>query len=227
MIILIKVKLLKYDEDVLKQIGMMAGICYGTTNEKAFKRIAKRCLAENHGRVTEFTDIYMEISGISAKVAREFYTHVIGTSRMQESTRYIDYSKGDLAVVKPKSVMANEDASSLWDKTIFTIQQAMKDLKVFDVPVEDLTNLLPLAYETKIVVKINLRALIHMFHVRACTCAYWEYRDLMNVIKKEVSGISEDWKFIADNYFVPKCVASGYCDETTRHCGLRPLKEKE
>lgn len=102
----------------------------------------------------------------------------------------------------------------------------MRDLKELEIPNEDLTNLLPLAYDTTMVLKINLRALIHMFHVRACTCAYWEYREFMKELKDLLGGLDEEWKFIADNYFVPKCVAIGYCTEKTRHCGLRPLKEK-
>ena len=217
------IKILNYTENPLTTCGMVAGICYDTTNPKRFPNIAKRCLEEGHGRISEFADVILEIDGYSAKMIRELYTMIIGTSRVQASTRYIDYSKF-FDYIKPKTVANNQKASILWDETMVNINKAMLTLKDMGVPVEDFTNLLPLAYQTKMVLKINLRALIHMFHVRACTCAYWEYRDFMKELKQKLSELDDEWKFIADKYFVPKCIANGYCDEKTRSCGLKPLK---
>lgn len=218
------VKILSVEQNPLTTIGGVAGICYGQTNPKRFPNIAKRCLAEDHGRVLEFTNVTLEIDGVSAKVGRELLRH-IHMSSLQASTRYIDYSNGgQFAYITPPSIKTDEQ-KAIWDNTMKDIQEAMVKLKELEVPVEDFTNLLPLAYSTKIVVQINLRSLIHMFHVRACTTAYHEFRTLMRDIKKQLSEVSEEWKFLADNYLVPKCVASGYCTEKMRHCGIRPLKE--
>lgn len=217
------VKILSVDNNPITKIGSMAGICYGTTNEKRYYNIGLRCLRENHGRVQEFTDITLEISDISAKLGRELYTHIVGTSRLQESTRYIDYSKG-FGYIIPHTVKNNKEALTTWDSTMEKIYKSMSELKELGIPLEDYTNLLPLAYSTKIVIKISLRALIHMFHVRACTCAYWEFRELMNNIKKALSQIDDEWGIIANEFFVPKCIAMGYCEEKMRHCGIRPLK---
>lgn len=107
------------------------------------------------------------------------------------------------------------------------IQKGMDSMKELGVPIEDFTNALPIAYSTKMILKINLRALIHMFHVRSCTCAYLEYRELMKELKKEIFMLEdEEWVFLAKEYFVPKCIASGYCDEITRCCGIRPIKKE-
>lgn len=217
------IRILEIDKKPLTKIGQVAGYCYDTTNPKAFKRIGKSCLAEGHGRTLEFVDMILEIDGISAKLARELYTHIIGTSRLQASTRYIDYSK-QFDYVTPETIQKNEEALKVWNLHMTQVQGAMRKLKELGIPTEDFTNVLPLAYSTKVVIKINLRSLIHMFNVRACSCAYLEFRQLMANIKHLLSDVDEEWKEIADKYFVPKCVAVGYCEEKRRHCGLRPLK---
>ena len=79
----------------LQMIGEMAGICWGSDIEdqkKNYKR-AIDCIESGHGRVIEFPDVYMELSGYSAKVIRELYTHIGGQpTRLQASTRYINYT---------------------------------------------------------------------------------------------------------------------------------------
>ena len=84
--------------------------------------------------------------------------------------------------------------------------------------------LLPLGMETKIVDKRNLRNLVDMSGQRMCTRAYWEYRQMFNDIAKALSEISEEWKYIVDNYFMPKCDKVGYCTEK-KSCGRKPKKE--
>ncbi|MGL5751528.1 MAG: FAD-dependent thymidylate synthase [Paraclostridium sp.] len=219
------IKILDITKNPLTHMGMIAGICYGQDNPKRFRKIAERCLSEGHGRVSEFANVTIEIDGYSAKVIRELYTHIIGTNRVQSSTRYIDYSSGGFEYTVPESVSKDLHSRMIWDNVMNTIQASMNQLKEKGVPVEDFTNLLPLAYTTKMVLNINIRALVHMFNVRACTCAYWEYRDLMKELKSVLSQQDDEWKYISDNYFVPKCVAIGFCDESTRHCGIRPLKK--
>lgn len=217
------IRIIEYTEKPLTHIGGIAGICYGQDNPKRFRKIAERCLAEGHGRVSEFADVTIEVDGYSAKMIRELYTHIIGTSRVQSSTRYIDYSQ-QFEFVTPKTIEKDKYALDVWNNTMVDISLAMERLKELGIPVEDFTNLLPLAYTTKMVLKINLRALIHMFHVRACTCAYWEFRDFMRDLKGELSKLGDEWEFLSKEYFVPKCIANGYCDEKMRNCGIRPLK---
>lgn len=217
------IKLLNYTELPLTTCGKVAGICYDTTNPKRYPNIAKRCLSEGHERISEFADITIEISGYSAKCIRELYTHIVGTSRLQASTRYIDYTQ-QFDYIIPESVKQNESASRIWFLAMANIKKSMLDLKELGIPVEDYSNILPLAYDTTMVLKINLRALIHMFNLRLCTCAYWEIRNLMKELKNILSQLDDEWRYIADNYFVPKCIIDGYCTEATRNCGIMPIK---
>ena len=74
-------------------IGRMAGICWGApvdSEQKNYKR-GLECIKSRHGRTWEYVEVYMVLEGWSARVIREFYTHIGGApTRLQESTRYVD-----------------------------------------------------------------------------------------------------------------------------------------
>ena len=71
-------------------IGERAGVCWNadtSDREKNYKR-GMDCILANHGRTLEFVNVEMIIDGYSAKVIREFYTHIGSLpSRLQASTR--------------------------------------------------------------------------------------------------------------------------------------------
>ena len=100
----------------------------------------------------------------------------------------------------------------------------MKKLKSLGIPNEDSTNLLPLAYKSKMVWKVNLRTLVHFMQKRLCSRAYWEIRNLCNDICKELSNYSEEWALLVKVLFVPECEFLGYCREV-RSCGRMIKKE--
>lgn len=208
-------------------IGKRAGICWGadiTDDEKNYKR-GIDCILSNHGRTFEFVNIEMVLDGYSARVIREWYTHIGGSpTRLQASTRYINYNDFDFVV--PKSVKNNKD-NDAWEsyiKAIKTIKNSCQELSNSGVPREDIGMLLPLGMTTKIVDKRNLRNVIDMSKNRKCTRAYWEFRELFNDVEKELSKVSEEWKWIVDNLFMPKCEQLGYCPE--KHgCGRKSQKE--
>lgn len=80
--------------DPISLMGRRAGICLGkdiTDSEKNYKR-GLDCIKSNHGRVFEFVNIEAIIEGYSARVIREWYTHIGGSpTRLQSSTRYVNY----------------------------------------------------------------------------------------------------------------------------------------
>ena len=221
-----KVKILtETTKNPITLMGTRAGCCWDdniSDNEKNYKR-GLDCIKSGHGRVMEFVNVEMIIDGYSAKVLREYYTHIGGLpSRLQASTRYINYSKGSgFAYVTPKSIEKNE-AKTAWDAWMHTLNDAIKTLIAeYDVPVEDATMLLPLAYCTKIVDKRNLRNLVDMSRVRMCNRAYHEYRKMFTDICNALREYSDEWKWIVDNLLHVKCDEVGYCTET-KSCGRRP-----
>jgi thymidylate synthase (FAD) len=81
---------------------------------------------------------------------------------------------------------------------------------------EDARFLLPQAVETKIIVTMNVRELLHFFSERLCSRAQWEIRELakrmLEECKKVLPAIFEE--------VGPKCVILGYCPENQQSCGF-------
>jgi len=207
-------------------MGERAGVCWGADVEDAAKNYARGidCIKSGHHRVMEYVNVEMIIDGYSARVIREWYTHLGGApTRLQASTRYINYKEFDYVI--PQKVAANEEARKLYTDTMEAITRACSVLESeCGIPREDAAMLLPLGMCTKIVDKRNVRNLIEMSHQRLCTRAYWEYRELMKDLMKALSEYSDEWKYLVDNYFMPKCELSGYCTEK-KCCGRKPYKE--
>ena len=61
--------------------------------------------------------------------------------------------------------------------------------------------------------KRNLRNVIDMSHQRECSRTYWEFRNLFKEWKRQLRNIDEEWAYLVDNYFKPKCEVLGYCPE--------------
>jgi len=208
-------------------IGSRAGYCWGadvSDNEKNYKR-GLDCIESNHGRTLEYVNVEMVIDGYSARVIREWYTHIGGApTRLQASTRYINYA--DFEYVTPKKVAADPEAKAIYDSIMEKISEAGRELEALGIPREDSAMILPLGMTTKIVDRRNLRNLIDMSRQRMCTRAYWEYRELFSDICKALSEYSEEWKQIIDSQMMPKCELLGYCPERYS-CGRKPKKERE
>ena len=212
----------------ITMIGAEAGVCYGSDiidNEKNYKR-GINCLKTNHGRTWEFPDVYMILDGYSARVAREFYTHIAGApTRLQASTRYINYAKG-FDYVTPGTIKKDPERLRIFDEAMKNISEAAEKLDEVGVPREDIAMLLPLGMETRIVCKHNFRNLVSMSQQRMCTRAYWEYRQVFSDLSKALSEYSDEWKYLVDNYFMPKCEFFGFCTEV-KSCGKKPKKENK
>ena len=195
-------------------IGKRAGLCWGADtqdDEKNYKR-GIDCISANHGRTLEYVNVEMVIDGYSARVIREWYTHIGGApTRLQASTRYIDYGWFDYVI--PHSIEDDDKAKTLYTNAVEVVSEAMKKLEKAGIPREDCAMLLPLGMTTKIVDKRNLRNLIDMSRNRMCTRAYWEFRELFDDILKALSEYSNEWKYITETQMKPKCECLGYCPE--------------
>ena len=196
-------------------IGKMAGVCWGANTKDDIKNYQRglECLKANHGRTFEFVVVDMVLEGYSARVIREWYTHIGGApTRLQASTRYVDYK--DFPYVTPPSIENNMLAEPVYRRTMKDIREGLQALEELGVPKEDCAMILPLGMTTKIVDHRNVRSLMDMSHQRKCIRAYWEYRELFADLENALSSYSKEWKYIVDNHFKPKCEVLGYCPET-------------
>lgn len=208
-------------------IGKAAGACWGANTEDQEKNYNRGldCIKAQHGRTWEYPEVYMVLEHYSARVIREFYTHIGGApTRLQESTRYVDCT--NFKYITPPAIELNKQAkvTNIYKDTMDTIAKAISTLEELGVSREDSAMLLPLGMETKIIVRMNLRTLVSMANQRLCTRAYWEFRELMCDLKKALIAYSIEWKYLANELFVPKCDTCGFCTEKFS-CGRAPRKD--
>lgn len=214
------IHIIQATEKPLTLIGSMASTCWDS-KPKSLRETGIKCINSGHGRLAEFPDIIIEITGYSNRVIRELYTHHIGVTRLQQSTRYVDCSDFDYYI--PDSVLENPSMLQEYNSIHTQIQNVYSRMLANGIPKQDCANVLPLSMHTKVVLKINVRALMHMANLRMCERALLEYRQLMCELKKVLSEIDDEWSLICDKYLIPKCESAGYCAEE-HSCGLYPKK---
>jgi len=219
------VTILPYTTKVpLEMMGHCAGICWGGNVEDEAKNIKRGidCIESDHGRVLEFPEVYAILDDYSARVIREWYTHIGGMpTRLQESTRYIDYT--DFDYYEPEKISTNPEAHEIYQNVMNQISDACKKLDELGVPREDSANALPLGMTTGMVDKRNARNIMDMSRQRMCTRAYHEFRELFNDYLKALAEYSEEWAKLLEMTAMPKCEFLGYCPEK-KSCGRMPKK---
>lgn len=220
---------IKIDEhttkDPLALMGKMAGECWGAPTNNTEKNIAraKDCITSGHNRVLEYPQVYFTVSDISARLMREIYTHIGGLpTRLQASTRYIDYQSGFNYVIPP-AIAKNEEALYEYLDCMNYITASQKKLEKLGIPREDIAMELPLAMTTIVSYRTNARHLIDMSRVRDCNRAYWEYQAFMQLLEEVLSDYSDEWKYIVHNCFHAKCEEYGFCTEKNS-CGRFPKR---
>lgn len=194
------IKILNATSKPITHMGKVAGVCYNSNTERDdlnYKR-GMKCIKDNHGRIMEFADATMALDEYSARVMRELYTHIIGTSRVQASTRYIEYD--NFNYYTPECLEYNEE----YHDAMRSILESYNDLVNSGISKEHAANLLPLGMTSKVVLKINYRALLHLAEVRLCSRAYIEIQDMLKEMIEVISGIDDEWKELMA-YMKPRC----------------------
>ena len=80
--------------------------------------------------------------------------------------------------------------------------------------IEDARYVFPNACETKIIVTMNARTLLHFFNERCCNRAQWEIRAMATCMLKEVKRVAP----VLFKFAGPSCV-KGICQEGAMTCG--------
>ena len=157
------------------------------------------------------------LTDILQKVLREWYTHIgCLPTRLQGSTRYINYSKGEgFKYTTPPSVKKKQETELEWHSFMRYVNSKIQWFIENGIPVEDATMCLPIAYSSNMVDKRNFRNVVDMTaQKRSCSRAYWEYRnELMKDYLGALREYSDEWKTLVDMTCKPKCEKLGYCEE--------------
>jgi thymidylate synthase (FAD) len=195
-------------------------------NEKLRNRLFEELIRQGHGSTLEHPSFTFGIEGISRACSHQLVRHRL-SSYNQQSQRYVDVGDPQY-FVKPASLSG--DGGRFEEVVAETVgyyrdivdQFAAEGIKGEQAQ-QDARYIIPNAGRTNLVWTTNLRNLLHVSHVRMCSRAQWEIRQMMFECRRAMG----QFPLIA-RYMVVKCHpnAIGYCDEEFRSCGFRPKREE-
>ena len=178
-----QVELLYHTPDPERAIATAARLCYApvgaselmeTMPEDRVQSVLSTIMESGHFSTLEHASYTFAVDGVSRALTHQLVRHRIASFNPQ-SQRYVKYTEG-LSVVKPETVAANPETERVFDEAIDAALSAYAKLLDAGVPAEDARYLLPNAAETKIVITMNVRELLHFFGLRCCNRAQWEIR---------------------------------------------------
>ena len=179
------VTLLYHTPEPERAVATAARLCYAPvggrelmeslTDEK-IRKVLTTIMSSGHFSTLEHASYTFAVEGVSRALTHQLVRHRLA-SYNQQSQRYVKF-KEEPPIVRPASVDTNPEAAQAFDEAIDACWQAYDKLVQVGVPAEDARYILPNACETKIVVTMNIRELMHFFSNRCCNRAQWEIREL-------------------------------------------------
>lgn len=179
------VRLLYHTPDPERAIAAAARLCYApvgaaelaeTMSDAAVRRVLATIIGSGHLSALEHASYTFAIDGVSRSLTHQLVRHRLA-SYNQQSQRYVTYADEPSFIVPP-TVAADERVAATFDAAMRASFAAYRELLGAGIPAEDARYVLPNAMETKIVVTMNVRELLHFFELRCCKRAQWEIRAL-------------------------------------------------
>ena len=215
------VELLQYPEDPERAVATAARLCYAPVGAKELmetmppervESVLSTIMKSGHFSTLEHVSYTFAVDEVSRALTHQLVRHRIASFN-QQSQRYVKF-KGEIPMVKPATVAADPECNRLFDEAAAAVAEAYRALVAAGIPAEDARYLLPNACETKIVITMNVRELLHFFELRCCNRAQWEIRELAEKMFALVYPV-------APHIFAkagPACLC-GACPEGKMCCG--------
>jgi thymidylate synthase (FAD) len=178
-----KVALLQYTPEPERTVALAARLCYSPADiDELQKKISsadirnflEKIMSLGHQSVLEHASFTFGIEGISRVTTHQLVRHRIA-SFSQQSQRYVSHTERFSAVIPP-TIADRPEVLARFKEQLAALHQAYAEMVEAGVPAEDARYILPNATETKIIVTMNARELLHFFELRCCERAQWEIR---------------------------------------------------
>lgn len=223
------VVLLAHTPDPVETVAAAARLCYSAADVNAItEKVAsndqepfiEKLVNSGHLSPIEHASFTFAIEGISRACSHQLVRHRLA-SYSQQSQRYVSMEDGFRYIIPP-SIARDPSLKEQFEFFMEGIQEfynrllsALNDRGIEgEAAYEDARFVLPNAAETKIIVTMNGRELLHFFARRCCRRAQWEIRamaiEMLKLVKKTAPAIFNDAG--------PACV-SGSCPEGAYSCG--------
>ena len=216
------VRLIAHTPEPEKVVAAAAKLCYsdahitdlldGLTEEKTAKFLTM--LSDlGHASPIEHASFTFGIEGVSRTLLAQITRHRIASFSVQ-SQRYVRLD--DFHYVIPPEIEAIPEAKAAFLESMDEegMPEKQARAKASKQANEDARFVLPNACETKMVVTMNARSLQNFFHLRCCSRAQWEIRQLAEEMFRLVYPVAPHIFSKAG----PACV-SGPCPEGKMCCG--------
>lgn len=221
---MVSVSLLSHTPEPERVIGAAARLCYAPVGAaelaerltaEEIERLLKLILKSGHLSVCEHASFTFAIEGISRACSHQLVRHRLA-SYSQQSQRYVKLSRP--VVIVPPTIAGDSELAEQFTQATEAAYAEYRSLLDAGVEAEDARYLLPQAVETKIVVTMNARELLHFFTLRTCERAQWEIRALAERMLQLVLPLART-VFAKSG---PACIR-GRCPESKFYCG-KPRK---
>ena len=228
-----KVKLIRYTADPEATVALAAKLCYSnrelddlTDNILAGDNGAfiGRLVDMGHQSPMEHASFTFSIEGVSRALLAQITRHRIASFSVR-SQRYVSESAFNY-VIPPAIEELGAAAVARYVGQMDTIMDWYRDwqsaLGHGEKSNEDARFILPNACETKMIVTMNARELMHFFELRCCNRAQWEIRGVAWRMLEEAVKV-------APNLFRdcgPGCLR-GECPEGKKSCGKAAEVKKQ
>ncbi|MCF7887502.1 MAG: FAD-dependent thymidylate synthase [Candidatus Omnitrophica bacterium] len=235
-----EVNLLSYTNNPQKVIYSAARQCYSKlsadqiyndqeklTSEK-LKKFISHLVKRGHLSPLEHVSFTFSATGLSRVCTHQLVRHRIA-SYSQQSQRYV--SMDDFKFVVPKAIKNNKEAEASFIEATDYLKNKYKQIREIlekntnldkEKINQDLRFLLPQGCQTKIVLTMNSRQLLHFFAERLCLRAQWEIRELATKMLVLVKKVLPEIFGMAG----AKCRQLGFCPESAKDCPLNPKKQE-
>lgn len=235
-----RVKLLAVTEGGEKLAASAARLCYASDpatidqHEPADNaRLIRQVCGMGHLSTIEHVNFTFLLEGVSRALTHQLVRHRVA-SYSQRSQRYVSHDSFEyimplrLAGKTVKTPAGDVPAEAYYHDTMMYLNDRYKALCEAiggngEECREDARYVLPNACETKIIVSMNARELVHFFGERLCLRAQWEIRHVAN---RMLMLCREACPTIFGR-LGPKCVQAGKCVEGKLSCGtFKEVREK-
>jgi thymidylate synthase (FAD) len=223
----LKVTLLSHPNGA-ETAALAAKLCYSEADIAALKealtaaeqdKFISLIASLGHLSVFEHLSFTFGVEGVSRTLTHQLVRHRIA-SYSQKSQRYASHR--GFSYIIPPSVLNNESAAAEFRRVMDTLKDSYAKLEELGIPKEDARYLLPNACETKIIITMNARELLHFFRLRCCERAQWEIRELAKEMLK-LAHAAAPTVFSAAG---PACVYDK-CSEGKMTCGrAKEIRDK-
>ncbi|MBQ7454821.1 MAG: FAD-dependent thymidylate synthase [Clostridia bacterium] len=204
-----------------------AKLCYAKADVAALRErvsaqdqsaFLDRIMQSGHLSVLEHASFTFAVEGVSRVLLAQLTRHRLASFSVQ-SQRYVSLAENFSYIVPPAIKALGEEAEARFRSQMEQMQawyvewQSALGAKG-ESSNEDARFVLPNACETRLIVTMNTRELLHFFELRCCRRAQWEIRALATEMLRLC-------KQAAPTLFAnagPGCVR-GACPEGTKTCG--------